>query len=260
MIDEDFVVKLADFGLAVQRRGAGLMDSIKGTPNYFCPEIIRRQPYGPKADTWALGCVLYQMATLRPPFTGANLLALSAKIDGAKFDMDALEGRSTLLRMTVCALIEPNSDARADVRELSSIIAPVLVDQLGRHVAYVQTLRSRVVTERANEQRRTRDLRDRENYLSVLHGGIESSTDSVGSSAFGRRSSSDGVALAAPSTTPTGGRSAGALSVGSPESRSATPGGPLGSSPRAPSRGRKPGRTKKRKEGRGGGVCGEGGA
>jgi hypothetical protein len=44
------------------------------------PEVVQSQPYGEKADVWAAGCILYQMATLKPPFFSSNMLALATKV------------------------------------------------------------------------------------------------------------------------------------------------------------------------------------
>lgn len=44
------------------------------------PEVVKCEPYGEKADVWAAGCILYQMATLNPPFYSINMLALAAKV------------------------------------------------------------------------------------------------------------------------------------------------------------------------------------
>ena len=57
-----------------------------GTPYYMSPEQINEQKYDEKSDIWSLGCIIYEMATLRPPFKAQNQLALALKIKEGKFD------------------------------------------------------------------------------------------------------------------------------------------------------------------------------
>lgn len=49
----------------------------------FSPEVLKSEPYGEKADVWALGCILYQMAALQPPFYSSNMLSLASKVTPA---------------------------------------------------------------------------------------------------------------------------------------------------------------------------------
>lgn len=39
-----------------------------GTPYYVSPEVVQNLPYDWKSDCWSLGCLLYELATLRSPF------------------------------------------------------------------------------------------------------------------------------------------------------------------------------------------------
>jgi serine/threonine protein kinase len=63
------IVKIADFGLSVLITGNKLSYNVV-TLHYRAPEILAHLPYGKPIDIWALGCVLYQMITLRVPFHG----------------------------------------------------------------------------------------------------------------------------------------------------------------------------------------------
>jgi hypothetical protein len=71
--------KITDFGLARQVEGeSGLTTAgaIMGTPNYMAPEQAdgRLKQIGPHTDTYALGAILYECLTGRPPFQGATVL------------------------------------------------------------------------------------------------------------------------------------------------------------------------------------------
>eukprot|EP01060_Flectonema_neradi_P037599 TRINITY_DN760_c1_g1_i1.p1 TRINITY_DN760_c1_g1~~TRINITY_DN760_c1_g1_i1.p1 ORF type:complete len:708 (+),score=133.26 TRINITY_DN760_c1_g1_i1:259-2124(+) len=57
-------VKIGDLGLATQLRGERDMAmSMCGTPNYMAPELLNGLPYNFPNDVWAMGCILYEMAT-----------------------------------------------------------------------------------------------------------------------------------------------------------------------------------------------------
>ncbi len=58
----------------------GLLYTQTGTPYYASPEVWKDQPYDYKSDMWSLGCVLYEMATLKPPFRAENMEGLYKKV------------------------------------------------------------------------------------------------------------------------------------------------------------------------------------
>jgi eukaryotic-like serine/threonine-protein kinase len=76
---------VSDFGVARLMRSGGLMSSsgqLIGTPAYMPPEQIegRHRDVGPAADVYALGAVLYEMLTGRPPFAGSDRLDLFRRV------------------------------------------------------------------------------------------------------------------------------------------------------------------------------------
>ncbi|MCA9058648.1 MAG: protein kinase [Planctomycetaceae bacterium] len=74
--------KITDFGLARAVDDASLTSSgvIAGTPLYMAPEQARGEPLDHRADLFSLGCVLYQMASGRPPFRAANTVAVLKRV------------------------------------------------------------------------------------------------------------------------------------------------------------------------------------
>nr|XP_054384593.1 serine/threonine-protein kinase Nek5 isoform X6 [Pongo abelii] len=80
------VAKLGDFGIArVLNNSMELARTCIGTPYYLSPEICQNKPYNNKTDIWSLGCVLYELCTLKHPFEGNNLQQLVLKICQAHF-------------------------------------------------------------------------------------------------------------------------------------------------------------------------------
>ena len=84
LLDKHNRLKIGDLGVSkLLTTGAALTPKPGqrvGTPLYLAPEVVRHQPYDYKADMWAVGCVLYQLAALQAPFKGENLLALNNAI------------------------------------------------------------------------------------------------------------------------------------------------------------------------------------
>ena len=57
-----------------------------GTPYYMSPEQVHEKQYDEKTDIWSLGCVIYELVSLLPPFTAKNHLALAEKIIEGKIE------------------------------------------------------------------------------------------------------------------------------------------------------------------------------
>lgn len=77
----DDKIKIGDLGVARElNQTANMAHTIVGTPYYLSPELCEEKPYNNKSDIWSLGCVLYELCTLRHPFEAANQGALALKI------------------------------------------------------------------------------------------------------------------------------------------------------------------------------------
>ena len=62
-------IKIGDLGVARElNQSANMAHTVVGTPYYLSPELCEEKPYNNKSDIWSLGCVLYELCTLRHPF------------------------------------------------------------------------------------------------------------------------------------------------------------------------------------------------
>ncbi|KAM6992226.1 serine/threonine-protein kinase Nek2 [Tautogolabrus adspersus] len=79
-------VKLGDFGLArILNHDTSFARTFVGTPYYMSPEQVNRMSYNEKSDIWSLGCLLYELCALSPPFTAYNQRELAEKIREGKY-------------------------------------------------------------------------------------------------------------------------------------------------------------------------------
>lgn len=103
LLDSRGFLVLTDFGLSKDIGDNEHCNSIIGTPEYMAPEILKGQDYDYKVDWWSLGCVIFDMMSGKPPFTGNSHKAIQDKILSKKlvlpfyFSMDAKDLLNKLL-------------------------------------------------------------------------------------------------------------------------------------------------------------------
>src|SRR5690606_23072634 len=84
MVETSGLVKVADFGIAQAIGGPEQtqltrVGSVMGTATYFSPEQAQGRQVDPRSDIYSLGCVLFEILTGRPPFTGETPVAIAYK-------------------------------------------------------------------------------------------------------------------------------------------------------------------------------------
>ena len=71
--ENDYDVKIADFGLASFIKDGERLKLRCGSPGYVGPELLEEAGYGKKVDIFSIGVILYVMLTGRPAFKGFNV-------------------------------------------------------------------------------------------------------------------------------------------------------------------------------------------
>ncbi|XP_037607545.1 serine/threonine-protein kinase Nek2 [Sebastes umbrosus] len=127
-------VKLGDFGLArILNHDTSFAKTFVGTPYYMSPEQIDRMSYNEKSDIWSLGCLLYELCALSPPFTAYNQKELAEKIREGKFRRIPYR-YSEELNTLLCKMLNLKDYLRPSVESIlrSSLLADAVAEEQRR--------------------------------------------------------------------------------------------------------------------------------
>lgn len=128
-VDDDYdFAKVLDFGLArVTAGGHTTVDSIRGTPAFMPPEIIKGEPVAPESDIYSMGAVLYWMVTGTPVFRGSGFHeSVMAHLDAAPERPSARLGSEVpadLEDVILKCLSKKRADRYRSARELEEALA-----------------------------------------------------------------------------------------------------------------------------------------
>ncbi|GBG29127.1 Serine/threonine-protein kinase Nek2 [Hondaea fermentalgiana] len=120
-LDRDMNIKVGDFGLAKELGAESQFAYTNvGTPYYMSPELINEKRYNEKSDIWALGCLIYEMCALRPPFEAANVVSLGKRISAGRFSRIPMR-YSDELQAVVQSMLTLSPTRRPSVSQLMSL-------------------------------------------------------------------------------------------------------------------------------------------
>ena len=128
------LLQLGDLGISkALTTGNDFASTCIGTPYYMSPELFKNRPYNHKSDVWALGCILYELCTMKHPFDAASLNGLALKI--MKGGYHTVGGYSKGMGTLISTMLNVNPAIRPSVKEL--LLQPVIRRNVRRFVQVV---------------------------------------------------------------------------------------------------------------------------
>lgn len=179
-------VKLGDFGLARILTKDIFAETCVGTPYYMSPELIKKGRYDEKSDIWALGCIVYEMATLYPPFRARGYNELAQKIQQGIFKSLPQDENGYIyskeLWEILRSMLQINPEHRASIDDIRKNPCVKLAETLSgtRQKTAKQKKHSEAVKKREHDLNiREKAVKARENKLKMQEADLNGRRDSL---------------------------------------------------------------------------------
>ncbi|CAN6246548.1 unnamed protein product [Urochloa humidicola] len=126
--DDDMSLKAIDFGLSVFFKPGQIFTDVVGSPYYVAPEVLRKR-YGPEADVWTAGVILYILLSGVPPFWAETQQGIfDAVLKGViDFDSDPWPVISESAKDLIRRMLNPRPAERLTAHEV--LCHPWICDQ-----------------------------------------------------------------------------------------------------------------------------------
>lgn len=112
------IIKVGDLGIArVLENQSDMASTLIGTPYYMSPELFSNKPYNYKSDVWALGCCVYEMATLKHAFNAKDMNSLVYRIIEGKLP-PMPKDYSIQLKELIQTMLSKKPEDRPSVRSI----------------------------------------------------------------------------------------------------------------------------------------------
>ena len=128
LLDRDYNIKIADFGMAALESKDRLLETSCGSPHYAAPEIVSGLRYhGSASDVWSCGVILFALLTGRLPFDDENIRDLLLKVQRGHYEI--VEDLSVEARDLIAKMLTVDPEKRIKTRDI--LYHPLLLKYFG---------------------------------------------------------------------------------------------------------------------------------
>ena len=140
MLDYLFNVKLIDFGLTVEESKTKKISTMlnqsvqfvfEGSVMYSSPEVMKNEIISYESDIWALGCIIYEMIKLKPPFSGDNSLTVANNVcEGTyeKLKKNDFDEKEIIKLVENCLIVDRKK--RYNIDNVCQLLGPFLFNYI----------------------------------------------------------------------------------------------------------------------------------
>ncbi|XP_071702654.1 probable serine/threonine-protein kinase SIS8 isoform X2 [Rutidosis leptorrhynchoides] len=119
LVDKNWVVKVCDFGMSRMKHHTFLSSkSTAGTPEWMAPEVLRNEPSNEKCDVYSFGVVLWELATLRIPWTEMNSMQVVGAVGFQYRHLDIPETVDPDVARIITDCWHPEPQSRPSFKEI----------------------------------------------------------------------------------------------------------------------------------------------
>lgn len=116
-LNDDFQVKIGDFGLATRVDFDGeRKKTLCGTPNYIAPEVLCKKGHSFEVDVWSVGCILYTLLVGKPPFETTSLKETYHRIKKNEYYIPAKVSQAA--QILIIKMLRPDPSTRPSMKEI----------------------------------------------------------------------------------------------------------------------------------------------
>ncbi|XP_059312162.1 serine/threonine-protein kinase EDR1 isoform X1 [Lycium ferocissimum] len=142
LVDKNWNVKVCDFGLSRLKHNTFLSSkSTAGTPEWMAPEVLRNEPSNEKCDIYSFGVILWELATLRLPWSGMNPMQVVGAVGFQNKRLEIPKELDPIVARIIweCWQTDPNlrpsfAQLAVALTSLQRLVIPSYVDQPSSHL------------------------------------------------------------------------------------------------------------------------------